>query len=241
MAQHRPNESYQPLDDALVQLEESAQQVPTRGDLARVENKSDRNRGIAIAVAILIGLASLGYNFFNTTQIAETAAESQLNRESIETLRLVREQLRESGVPEAELPPPVEENTGGGVDLNAIVQATAAIVLADIRTDPRYRGPIGPDGLPCDPERDLRCIGPEGPEGAPGEPGSDSPCVDNVALCQGPMGDPGSAGPAGADAPRPVRAFFERPANGSRTSCDYVTEYSDGTLIRAATNTVLCN
>lgn len=216
MAQHSSTEKYAPpLDDALVQFEESAQSVPTRSELNRVEHKSDRNRTIAIALAILIGLASLAYNVFNTSQIAETAAESQLNSESIEALRLVRDQLRESGVPESELPPEIPPtDVDGGVDLSAIVQATAAIVLADVRSDPRYRGPQGPDGLPCDPVFDERCIGPEGAEGEPGEPGADSPCVADIEACRGPQGP---AGPVYS----PAIAVFTRLNPDDQDTCVY--------------------
>lgn len=229
-------------EQVAVLMDDTQQQYPTRADLNRVERKSGRNRTVTIAVVALIAIAALVFGYFNSTAISQATTVGQLNTASIDALSKAREELKAQGVPEADLPVVPTVVSGPDVDVNSIVQAASALVLADIRTDPAFRGPTGltgQAGLPCDPIAQPLCRGPagergiEGVQGGPGLNGITPVCVDTPTQCQGAAGDRGTDG---ANAPTPQSARFDLVEG----QCVYTTVYSDGTEIRADAGFAAC-
>lgn len=163
----------------------SARELPSREELRLVSRRSDRNRTVTIAVVALIATLALGFSAWNDQRIDRTAADTVANQQAVEAVNRSISELRAAGVPENELPPPVVAEPGQSVDVNAIIAATTATILAKIRTDPQFRGTAGLNGL----EGPLGPIGPMGPAGPRGEQGERG--------LQGEEGDEGPQGPAG--------------------------------------------
>lgn len=222
------------LTDDMVQRAES---LPSSDRVDRVERGSKRRQTITLAIVALIAIAALIWGGINSANTARVETANQLNTASITALNDARDRAIAAGVPEKDLPAAVPQPTpGANVDINAIVQAVSALVLTEVRTDPRYRGPqggVGPDGKPCDPVDNVACIGPQGEqgqEGASGEPGTNG--------SEGPPGDPGAPG---KDAPTPISAAFVDidPAADTMMNdgidCKYETSYSDGSKTSAST------
>lgn len=183
-----------------------------KDEVARSNRRSDRNARVVIAIVALIALVSLGLgynNFFGLRQVSEANA---INTGSINTLNEAREELRRAGVPEQDLPRLIVLDPSKPVDVDALMEATSATILAKIRLDPTYRGiagipgPTGPSGAPgvsptCLGEF-LECrgaIGPEGPVGPGGPVGPEGP--EGPAGPTGPAGATGPTGPAGPQGP----------------------------------------
>jgi hypothetical protein len=195
---------------------------------------------ITICIVMLIALAALGAVFWTFPKIAYAQAQTALNSQAIEALQQAREDLIASGVPEKDIPPALNIPANPAeVDVDSIIKAAAASVLAQIRNDPAYRGQDGVMGLPgapCDPNVNPACVGPKGDDSdVPGPAGADS-------TVPGPKGDaclssnPECVGPAGKDAPTPQSASFVTTENG----CMYRTVYSDGSSVDAAVSPSMC-
>ena len=241
------------VEEILHDTVEEARNTPTRNELKLVSRKSDRNRNVGIALFMIISVVTLILSSWNTQRIAETSTTTAINSSSIRALQEARDTLRASGVPENELPPPVvQSDPSQPIDVNAIVQASAALVLAEIRTDPRYRGIAGAEGLPgdpCDPATDPGCQGPPGrdsdvpgPSGLPGDVGEQGPPGERGE--QGERGDPGEQGPIGPQGPAgeqgpqgesgPAGEDGRSITSGPRpewdgNSCVWIIEYDDDT------------
>lgn len=172
---------------------DQVQCLPTRGDLDRVSRRSDRNRRVTIAIVALIAITALIVGYFNSRDLDEVSTATAINTGSIETLNQARNELRASGVPENELPPAITVLPGAPVDVDALVAATQATILATIRTDPQFRGAAGVSGVSCEPSVNPACIGRAGDDSiVPGPAGlSCDPQVNS--LCRGPKGDDGLA------------------------------------------------
>lgn len=190
------------MDQAIEILKDNAEHarsLPSKEDLRLNRRAGDRNRNITLIGVALIAVAALVFSSVNNSAINDTAAATAINTGSIKALNDARDQLRAAGVPESQLPPPVVINQSQPIDVDALVNATAATILAKIRTDPTYRGaaglqgdvgPIGPGGVPGAAPACLAtptaCQGADGKPGAPGAPGIDG--------SQGPKGDQGDQG-----------------------------------------------
>lgn len=173
-------------------LEASAQEaelLPTRDDLRRSNRRSDRNRDITIATVALIAIIAVAFSYFNSEQIDDLSTATAINTGSIEALDDAREDLRAAGVPESELPPPLVINDTEPVDVDALVRATEATILARIRIDEEFRGVAG---IP-------------GKEGRMGPPGITPPCMSEPAQCEGADGLMGPEGPQGPQGPQGIQ------------------------------------
>lgn len=148
--------------------------LPTSQQVAWARRSSDRNRTVIILSVALMTILSLGLGSLLFPRIMKAETAIAFNTSAIEALQEARLKLRASGVPEADLPPPVVIQ-GHDVDVEAIIRATEATVLAKIRTDPKYRGAAG---IP----------GPSGKPGINGQPGP-----------PGKQGEKGDAGPPGTN------------------------------------------
>ena len=169
-----------------------ARELPSREDLRIVERRSDRKQQVTVAIALVLALCGIGLSLATAYRQGQTAAATVINASSIQALEQAREELRASGVPEQDLPPLATPLPGASVDIDALIDATTATILARIRTDPQFRGQAGlpgPPGPPCDPTFNPACTGPQGDPGVQGLPGE--------------MGTPGPIGP---QAP-PVSSF----------------------------------
>lgn len=158
--------------------------TPTRQDLKRTERRASRSGQLAVVCSLLIAILALIVAIQTSTNSARTAANQELDQKSISTLQKANEELKAKGLPPLPVPQP-----GQSVDVDALAQAAAALVLSNIKGDPRFRGvsgPVGPEGAACLPETNPACKGPVGPTGPPGENGK-----------QGQSGEPGPVGPQG--------------------------------------------
>jgi len=233
----------QAAEDLKQSVEEGVAQMPTRDDVYRVERRAQRRQQVTVAIVALIAIISLVWGYINSQENAETAAANQINSASIDALNAARDQLKAQGVPEKDLPPVVQAPAPGQpVDINALAQAAAALVLADIRTDPAFRGPEGgrgADGKPCDPVDNVKCIGPPGDVGKQGPEGKEGP--------QGKQGEPGvngangNDGSPGKDAPTIVSGeFHDSDPAPAVVNCTYVLTLSDGSERTTKAGTAAC-
>jgi hypothetical protein len=220
-------------------VEDGVREMPTKADVSRVERKAKRGNQVTIAIVALIAIAALVWGYINSQETARVAAANEINYGSIQVLNAARDQLKAQGVPEKDLPPIVQAPAPGQpVDINALAQAAAALVLADIRTDPAFRGPEGgrgADGKPCDPIDNVLC---RGPGGAPGENGTNG--VDGKNGENGTNGVDGRDGEDGEDAPKAVSASFVDLNGGPGIDCVYRTVYDNGAAIDAPTPSTNC-
>lgn len=230
----------QQVEELTNDMVDRAEHLPSRARVDRVERKAQRGNTVTIAIVALIAVAALLWGAANSRANAETAAANQINAASIDALNDARDQLKAQGVPEADLPPVITAPPPGDkVDINALAQAAAALVLADIKNDPAYRGATGLAGelgKPCDPIANVLCVGPqgiqgiqglEGPEGKQGQPGIN--------------GNDGTNGMNGADGPHPVSAaFHDVDPDLLSVDCKYETTYSDGEVISATAASGAC-
>lgn len=221
------------VEELMDDTTKKVRQLPSRAMVDRVDRRRQRGNLVTVLIVALIAITGVVWGYRNSRDIATT----QLNSASIQALNDVRTELKARGVPESQLPPTPTVMPGPEVDVNAIVQATLALVLAEVRSDPQYRGPTGTPGLngqPCDPVVNVKCVGPPGNNGSDGSNGVDGqspPCLSTPAQCQGADGRPGANGADGAPGPRPVSARFD---GDGISSCDYVTVYSDQSEVRAS-------
>lgn len=206
-------------------IEDEVAQIPTRADVNRVARRSDRNRTVVLCVIGLVSILALLLGGRAIQGVAEATAANKINAGAIDALNQARDQLRSQGVPEKDLPSVVPQpSPGADIDVNSIIQATKAIILAQIRDDPNFRGPTGlegPPGKPCDPLANVLCVGPQGIPGAQGVEGPQG-----VQGQPGVQGERGIDGVNGSNAPRPVSAsFFDTDPDDMFSGCVYRTTY----------------
>lgn len=227
----------------LVELERASQLIDTvekrtggvasKKQLLFMQRRASRLMYAAIAVCLLISVVTATAVALMMPRLVRTETGIAMNTAAIESAIATREELRRAGVAEQDLPPiPEPRPAEQGVDVDAIVDTVTAIVLAEVRNDPRYRGPAGE---PCDPATNPACIGPEGAQGDPGEPGDDGaqgepgePCSPEIEACRG---------PAGEDAPRIVNAG---PVRNDELVCVFRTTLEDGTIFDSPTRDENC-
>lgn len=167
-----------PMERVADYFENVVSEVPSKRDLYRDNRKRVRTATVTICIVGLIAIGSLILGYSNAQQVGVVAAGQAINTGSIEALSQARDQLRAAGVPEAQLPAPIVIQQGEPVDVDALVQATTATIVAKIRTDPNFRGQSGIDGLN-------------------GNDGATPPCIFLPNMCKGDQGIPGTVGPAG--------------------------------------------
>lgn len=196
---------------------------------------------VTIAIVALIALSALGTAIYVLPKVATTQSQTDLNTASLNAYGEAIEELRRQGVPENQLPPALPASPTDELDVNAIVQASAATVLARIRTDPAFRGQPGRPGDPCNPNVDPLCQGPRGEPGTNGTNGTNgTDGINGINGTDGKDGQDGQNGQDGApgkDAPTPSSAEFVRNDDGT---CVYRTTYSDGSATNAQTNPANC-
>jgi hypothetical protein len=216
--------------------------VASRRQLINAQRRTSRLLYAAVAICLLISLITAVTVAMMLPRLVRTETGLAVNSAAIESAIQAREELRQAGVAEQDLPPiPTPEPAEDGVDVESIVDTVTSIVLAEIRNDPRYRGPAGAPGDPCDPAIDARCIGPEGRSGEPGTPGGEgprgepgAPCLPSNEACRGPAGTDGQDG---EDAPRITGAG---PARNAEGVCVFRTTLEDGTTFDAPTREENC-
>jgi hypothetical protein len=213
-----PDNTLGQVEDLLGDTVNRVRQLPTRQDLDRVSNKSARNRTIAICVALSLGIVSVIISVLTAYNQGQTAAAAAINASSIQALQQARDELRRSGVPEESLPAVPLPNQPM-INTDALVDATTALVLAKIRTDPKFRGETGADGMPCDPTVYPECIGPKGDPGPAGPPPT---CESTPEGC---VGRDGTNGADGSDAPVPSNARFTLATADDPMTCVYRVDY----------------
>jgi len=171
-------------------------------------------KGQAVVIlSLLIALASTAWNGINTIKIAGNEANNAINEQAIHDLREANKLREKAGLPPIPLPPPGEQ-----VDVSAVASAAAAMVLDQMRHDPRFKGPQGLRGEPCVPEvpgctGKPGAAGTDGSRGQDGDPGVQGPKGDPCSpmvdpTCQGPKGDPGVDGKDGLTGPAIVSFTF---------------------------------
>lgn len=164
------------IEGALVDLAESAKDLPTKRQVRRVATESRRRSSIAVLLSSLlaaaIALTALGWTSVNSRAIADNTARAAITEQSIHSLQDANKQLAARGLPQIPVP-----SQGQTIDVNGLVNSVSALVLADVERDPRFRGPEGAAGAP-------------GHEGATGHTGE--------------QGKPGSEGPGGLNGETPV-------------------------------------
>ena len=214
--------SMKAAQDALGTIESSiGGGQPNRQDLKRTERRAVRSGQVAVAVSILISIVALYLAYRAGQSTARTEARAEVNESSLAALTQANNELRRQGLPPLPVPQP-----GSDVDLNALAQAAAARVMANISDDPSFRGAPGVpgrDGIPglsppclmtptvCQGPQGVTGVagvsgpsGANGTDGAPGENGKNgvngppgAACEPAIPECRGPQGPPGVSGPQG--------------------------------------------
>lgn len=232
-AQHDPISQLDRASELIDQVEQRTGGVASKKQLISVQRRTSRLLYAAVAICLLISLATAVVVAIMIPRLVRTETGLAVNSAAIQSAIDTREELRRSGVAEQDLPPiPETQPTDQGVDIGAIVDTITAQVLAEIRNDPRYRGPNGLPGEPCDPVINPAC---KGVPGDPGDNGSDG--------AKGDKGDPclpeteGCRGPAGNDAPRITDAGPTRNDSGV---CVFRTTLEDGTIFDKPTREENC-
>lgn len=227
-------------DRVLAEAAQNVQKMPTYEYVKKVERRSDRNRNVVIAVVLLISIIALVVGSIAYSDGVRNATQISINETALDTYNEAIQELRAKGVPESELPPPPAQPTGSAeVDVDGLIEATSAKVIANIRNNPALTGPMGdrgPAGEPCDPAINPACVGPEGDEGQPGKPGTSG--TPGTPGTPGSPGTPGGEGPKGDAGPKPVAASFDRDGAGS---CRYITTYDDGSTLAAPAPDNMCS
>lgn len=130
-------------------------------------------------MSLLVALASVAWNGWNSVQIARNEASNTVQETDIAKLREANALRQKAGLPQIPLPP-----KGESVDMETIAAATAALVLEDIRSNPRFRGPQGVPGTPGQPGQGGRPgnDGEDGTDGASGQDGRNGRSVTNLFI-----------------------------------------------------------
>lgn len=223
------------LEHKLESIQNEAQHIPTQERMEISERRGRRGAQVGVALSILIAIIALWLAYNNSTDVARVAATQELNKESLAALRDANKKLEARGLP----PLPVPQQ-GETLDANTLSQAAAALVLAQINSDPTFRGPTGatgargPSGRPCVPSI-PECRGPSGTpgqpgqSGTPGQPGQDCDPA-QIPECQGPGGQPGQPGADGAQGEKGEPGMGFDPQNlphfeGNVDECFFVLTY----------------
>lgn len=183
------------LDEAEAILDEAIKHAPelaTKDDVKRGERKSDRNRTIILCgVALIAILAFIGAGYA-IERSNVNSAQTAVNTSALKTYDQAIAELRAQGVPEEQLPPPpVTPTDTQEIDVDGLVTAASAKVLAQIRNDPNFTGQRGPEGAPCDPLVNPSCQGPAGANGTNGIDGENG-VNGRDSTVPGPAGEPPS-------------------------------------------------
>lgn len=223
------------MGEAITLLEdahEDAKQLPSKQSFELHERRTNRLVRVGVAIAMLFSLSSVLFNFWQAREIARVTTANQLNETSIKLLQEANKAREEVGLPPLPIPTPTTPNESPQeVDVNALVQSVAAIVLAEIQGNPEFRGQSGEQGKPgepCDPSVNPECKGPKGDEGPEGP--------------EGPQGIPGENGEQGeqgekGDQGRSVVTSQPEVIDGD---CRFVTRYDDGTQSDVDAPEILC-
>lgn len=238
-AQHDPITEIDRASHLIDDVQKRTGGVASRKQLAGIQRRTSRLLYATVAICLLFSIVAISATAFMVPRLARTEANTAVNTAAIESAIQVREQLRSTGVAEQDLPPvPEPRPPEEGVDIDSIVDSVAAIVLNEIRTDPRYRGPAGntgDPGQPCDPAVWPACIGPEGASGDPGDDGEQGPKGEQGDPCL--PENPACRGPAGDDAPRITDAG---PVLNDQDVCVFRTTLEDGTIFDKPTREENC-
>jgi hypothetical protein len=241
-------ERQRPLERAAQYLDEIAQEMPTKRDIKRQERRRKRTATVTVALVALIAVVGLVLGGWNTRKIGQVAASDAINAGSIEALQQARDELRASGVPEAQLPAPIVIREGEPVDVDALVAATTATIIAKIRTDPNFRGASGIDGLngidgatpPCLFLPNM-CKGDPGEKGDPGDKGDQGDQgIPGINGTNGTNGTDGVNGTNGADSTVPGPPGETCPPGTSLGPIDVVTESATVTTPQVKTRIIAC-
>jgi hypothetical protein len=211
-------ESIERVETALMDVEVQTRDLPTRNELDRAVTKTKQSGHVAIAVSVilafLIGMGGVVIGYVNARDIAPLAADSALNKASIDSLNEANEKLKDAGLPQIPVPP-----NGEAVNANALAQAAAALVLADPRfagltladlrrqVDDYFREHPLPEGQKPTPDQVIQAVTTICADGAckgrPPTPGEISAsvsayCANDACRGQpGVNGQPGNIGPEG--------------------------------------------
>lgn len=238
-ARHDPISQLDRASDLIDQVEQRTGGVASKKQLIRVQKQTSRGLYIAVAICLLISLATALTVAVMIPRLVRTETGIAVNSAAIESAIATRDELRKAGVAEQDLPPiPQTQPDDRGVDVGAIVDTITAQVLAEVRNDPRYRGPAGQPGTPCDPAIDERCIGPEGRSGDPGDDGDEGPRGEPGEPC--PATNEACRGPAGSDGEDAPRITGAGPARNAEGTCVFRTTLEDGTTFDAPTREENC-
>jgi len=215
--ERRASDALTDLDATMLEVGREAGKRSASRQLRRVERRSSRGTQVAVAISLLIALASVVFSTWNSIAISQNTAHQAVNEKAIQDLREINRLREHAGLPQIPLP-----KQGEDIDAQTIAAAAAAIALDDIKNDPRFKGPQGVPGESCDsnqvgcqgPKGNDGPEGPEGQEGPSGPPGKDAdpaakPTDEQVAAaveaycsretqpCRGPAGPEGPMGPQG--------------------------------------------
>lgn len=188
---------------------------------AASESEKKRNKARNKIIAGLVVLALLGsylFTYFVARDQGAKAANLELLQGAVTSLEQANEARKQQGLPPVQAPPPAAP----GVNTSAVIDAVTTAVIAQIGSDPRFRGPagesiMGPKGPagdagvagpmgPMGPAGPLGPAGDRGPQGDSGPPGRDGTNGQTGSQGpqgpEGPQGDRGQQGDAGPEGPQ---------------------------------------
>lgn len=197
--------------------------VASKKQLMNVRRSNAAAQRVTIAIVAMISVIALIACGFLAVKIAQLESANTLREASVRVLEQANVDRQSIGLPPIPIPTTNDNESlssaSAEVDLRALSDAAAAVVLREIKNDPTFRGMNGPPGAPCDPNTNPLCVGPKGEDSVvPGPSGPPPTCEDEPGeSCVGEEGDPGRSVSNAA----PIRM--------EDGTCVFRTTYSDGT------------
>lgn len=166
--------------------------VASRKQLQSASRRNARSQRMTIAIVALISVISLLGCVMLTIRQARLESSNTLREASIRVLEQANIDRQAAGLPPIPVPSTNDPAPTPEIDLRALSDAAAAVVLREIRNDPVFRGPNGLPGLPCDPATNDLCRGPKGEDSdVQGPSGPPPTCEDEPGeSCVGEKGEP---------------------------------------------------
>lgn len=171
------------------QIQRAADQLDVEFERRERRDKR-RNRLIAGAIALAI-IGSYLFTYFVARAEGAKAANLELLESAVSSLQQANDERAKQGLPPVQVPAPAPAQ----LDRNAVIDAVTSAVIAQIGSDPRFKGPAGESIMgPKGPQGD------QGPQGLPGVAGPTGPAGRDGE--RGPQGDTGPEGPQGQQGPK---------------------------------------
>lgn len=199
------------------QVQQRTGGVASQKQLLNIRRSNAAAQRVTIAVVALISVIALVGCALLAVRIAQLESANTLREASVRVLEQANVDRQSVGLPPIPIPAKDSDEPlpdAPEVDLRALSDAAAAVVLREIRNDPTFRGEAGLPGAPCDPNTNTLCVGPKGEDSDVQGPSGPPPACED---------EPGEScmGAKGEDAQPPFSYTLPNPIDplGPRLTC----------------------